>query len=60
MLNQEERKCVEMIRGASDVTIIINDYGRDNLTLKFMNKEEVKKLAHDIALSVQDIYNKRR
>ena len=51
-----------MARGAGSITIILNEGGGNNqeLILKWDTQHyDIRKLRHDIALAIQDFFNKQ-
>ena len=58
MLDRASRYYVERVRGAQTVTIIVNEGGKDELRIRTQPKVRgIKKLAHDLALGLQDYFN---
>ena len=57
MLTRIERQLVENARSAGSISITCNE-GRDNETTFVFDgkKYNIKKLAHDLALAIQDFY----
>lgn len=53
MLDAFDRHCVERIRNASTITIIVNKRGGNEFTYDTCSTTmNIKKLSHDIALAV--------
>ena len=58
MIDRIHRYFVERLRSADDITIKIGR-GQDVLLLTFqMSKADISKLRHDLALDVQDFFNR--
>lgn len=58
MIDRIHRYFIERIRRTDDITIKIGR-GQDVLTLTFqMSKVDISKLRHDLALDVQDFFNR--
>ncbi len=56
------RQVVELARGAGSITLILNEGGgkSEEVTLKWDSRQyDIRKLRHDIALSIQDFFNKQ-
>ncbi len=54
------RRIVEMVKGAKRISIGFTEGEEDGLTLHFdSRKKDIRKLAHDIALALQDYMNER-
>lgn len=59
MLSPESRRIVELVKEARELHICIP--GEDGITVRFSNqRKSIKKLAHDIALAMQDYMNVKR
>lgn len=55
------RQLVELARGAGSITLILNEGGKnEEVTLKWDSRQyDIRKLRHDIALSIQDFFNRQ-
>ncbi len=56
------RQVVELARGAGSITLILNEGGGNNqeVTLRWDTRRyDIRKLRHDIALAIQDFFNKQ-
>lgn len=56
------RQVVELARGAGSITLILNEGGgkSEEVTLKWDSRQyDIRKLRHDIALAIQDFFNKQ-
>lgn len=60
MLDCADRTRVEAIKRARTISIVINQGADDELTLTIRGGQDIKKLTHDIAISFQDFFNRRR
>lgn len=58
MLDCAARSQVEAIKRAGTISIRINEGTKDEMTLAIRGGQNIKKLSHDIALAVQDFYNR--
>ena len=61
-MEQQHRQVVELARGAGSITLILNEGGGRNqeVTLKWdTQRYDIRKLRHDIALAIQDFFNKQ-
>lgn len=57
-MDRLHRYYVERIRSAEEITIKIG-HGQDMLALSFqMSRRDITKLRHDLALGVQDFFNR--
>lgn len=59
MLDRISRVCVESVKNARRIALRITGEREEELTIVFDNrKHDIRKLSHDLALAVQDYFNK--